>query len=164
MIRLIAQEDNAAVAQIIRTVMAEYGAVGAGHSINDPEVNDMFQAYAAPGSAYFVVVDEGTVVGGGGIGPLSGADEKVCELRKMYMYAGARGKGMGHRLLVTCLDAARELGYRVCYLETSTRMTAAARLYVQHQFTRLNHPMGATGHSGADAWYARILGGLPLDG
>ena len=41
-------EDNAAVATVIRTVMPEFGACGEGFAINDPEVDYMHRAYAAP--------------------------------------------------------------------------------------------------------------------
>ncbi len=46
-IRPIRPEDNPAVAQIIRQVMTEFGAVGCGFSIEDDEVDSMFEAYPA---------------------------------------------------------------------------------------------------------------------
>jgi putative acetyltransferase len=51
-LRPIAVADNPAVAQIIRTVMTEFGAVGKGYSIEDPEVDAMYEAYQDPRSAY----------------------------------------------------------------------------------------------------------------
>ena len=69
-IRRIRQHDNAVVAQIIRTVMTEYGAVGEGYSIEDPEVDDMFGAYSGNRSAFFVIEMNGIIVGCGGIAPL----------------------------------------------------------------------------------------------
>ncbi len=47
-IRSIRKSDNAKVARIIRDVMTEFGAVGTGDSINDPEVDDMYGAYPSP--------------------------------------------------------------------------------------------------------------------
>ena len=40
-IRTITQADDAAMATIIRTVMPEFGAVGSGFAISDPEVDWM---------------------------------------------------------------------------------------------------------------------------
>ncbi|HZV23418.1 MAG TPA: GNAT family N-acetyltransferase, partial [Luteimonas sp.] len=73
-LRPIAPGDDAAIARIIRTVMPEFGACGSGFAINDPEVDWMHRAYAAPRSAYFVVERDGVVEGGGGVAPLEGGD------------------------------------------------------------------------------------------
>ena len=57
-LRPIAPRDDAAVAAVIRTVMPEFGCVGEGFSILDPEVDAMSAAYAAPRSGFFVVEDD----------------------------------------------------------------------------------------------------------
>ena len=152
-IRPIAQTDDAAMAQVIRTVMPEFGAVGEGFAINDPEVDWMSRAYAGTRSAYFVVEHGGRVCGGGGIAPLEGGDADVCELRKMYFLPELRGLGAGTALMVECLDAARERGFARCYLETLHGMDAAMRLYERHGFSRIAAPMGATGHGGCNTFY-----------
>jgi putative acetyltransferase len=155
--RPIRAADDAAVAAIIRAVMTEFGACGAGFAINDAEVDCMSRSYAIPGAAYFVVESDGRIVGGAGVAPLAGAAAGVCELRKMYFLEEARGQRMGERLLGHCLDVARSLGYRVCYLETLTGMQVAQRLYEKCGFRRLAGPMGATGHHGCDRFYALDL-------
>ena len=94
-IRAMRAEDNNAVARIIRDVMTEFGAVGCGYSIEDAEVDAMFEAYPPPRSAFFVVEHEGRIMGCGGLGPLAGADESICELRKMYFQPELRGMGRG---------------------------------------------------------------------
>jgi len=154
-IRPIEPSDDGRMASIIRTVMTEYGAVGEGYSIMDPEVDEMAEAYAGPGAAYFVALVDGEIVGGAGIGPLVGGPEDVCELKKMYLLETARGQGLGHRLMELCLDAARTAGYARCYLETLGHMTEARRLYERNGFTPIDAPMGATGHTGCNGWYIR---------
>jgi putative acetyltransferase len=151
-IRPIAARDDAAVAAIIRTVMPEFGADGPGFAIHDAEVGAMHAAYAKSGCAYFVVELEGKVHGGGGVAPLDGA-AGVCELRKMYFLPELRGRGAGSALIIRCLDAARELGYRQCYLETLTGMDAAQRLYQKHGFARIPAAMGSTGHFSCNRFY-----------
>lgn len=158
-IRPIKRSDNARVSRIIREVMTEFGAVGCGYSIEDPEVDNMFEAYPPEDSAFFVIEKEGQVVGCGGVGPLAGADDGVCELRKMYLLPEARGTGIGARLLKTCLDHARRLGFNECYLETLEHMTHARHLYRKYGFVTLDRPQGNTGHSSCNYWMIKDLSG-----
>ncbi|MET3654511.1 GNAT family N-acetyltransferase [Dyella japonica] len=157
LIRPIEARDNAAVADIIRTVMPEFGADGPGFAIHDAEVDAMYEAYARPRSAYFVVERGGKVIGGGGIAPLENGEADVCELRKMYFLPEARGIGAGSAMMLRCLDAARERGFHRCYLETLTGMDAAQALYRRHGFRAICAPMGGTGHFSCDQFYLRDL-------
>jgi len=156
-IRPIETRDDPRMAQIIRTVMPEFGASGSGFAINDPEVDWMTRAYAAPRSAYFVVEREGVVEGGGGVAPLEGGDPDVCELRKMYFLPSLRGLGAGAEVMRRSLDAARAFGFKRCYIETLTGMDAAMRLYERNGFRRIDAPLGATGHGGCDIFYIMEL-------
>jgi len=152
-IRPIQAGDDARMAEIIRTVMPEFGASGAGFAINDPEVDWMSRAYAEPRCAYFVVEREGVVQGGGGIAPLVGGDADTCELRKMYFLPALRGLGAGAALMARCLQAARDAGFRQCYLETLSGMDAAMKLYERSGFRRIDHALGDTGHGGCNTFY-----------
>jgi len=153
LIRAITPADDATMARVIRTVMPEFGATGDGFAINDPEVDWLSKAYAEPRCAYFVVERDGVVMGGGGVAPLVGGGEGVCELRKMYFLPALRGLGAGSALMRHCLDAARGIGFRECYLETLRGMDAAMKLYERTGFQRIPGPMGATGHGGCNAFY-----------
>lgn len=152
-IRPIRTDDDAAMADVIRTVMPEFGATGSGFAISDPEVDWMSRAYAAPRHAYFVVERDGRVLGGAGVAPLAGGAAGVCELRKMYFLPEARGSGAGAAMMARCLDAARGFGFARCYLETLTGMDAAMRLYERSGFRRIERSMGATGHGGCNRFY-----------
>lgn len=149
-IRPISPADNESVARIIRSVMTEFGAVGEGYSSSDPEVDAMFEAYPTPDSAFFVVENHECILGCGGMGPLRGADENVCELRKMYFLPQLRGSGMGSKLLRKILQEARNAGYGLCYLETITAMDQARKLYRGFGFRDIDEPLGKTGHSGCN--------------
>ncbi len=162
--RDILPADNPAVATLIRTVMTEFGAVGEGYSIQDPEVDQMFEAYNNPRSRFFVLVEGNSIVGCGGIGPLANAEEDICELKKMYFYPQARGLGLGRELLFKCLGAARQIGYKHCYLETIAAMDRAARLYQKAGFQALSAPKGNTGHSACNSWYIMDLTNSPTSG
>jgi putative acetyltransferase len=156
-IRPIQAHDDAAVAAIIRQVRTEFGAVGGRFSVPEPEVDAMHAAYPAPAAAFFVVESEGRVLGCGGMGPLPGGPNEICELSKMYFLSELRGLGLGTKLLAVILDAARQAGYRRCYLETLGSMSDARRLYLNHGFKPVDRPLGNTGHSGCNAWMIRDL-------
>lgn len=156
-IRPIKPGDDAAMASVIRTVMPEFGAVGSGFAISDPEVDWISRAYSEPHCAYFVIERNGEVMGGGGVAPLIGGEPGVCELRKMYFLSEVRGMGAGAAMMTHCLAAARELGFKRCYLETLRGMDAAMRLYERTGFHKIAGPMGATGHGGCNAFYLMDL-------
>lgn len=155
--RPIRVEDNAAVADIILSVMEGYGCMGEGFSSSDPEVHDMYHYYLDDRSAFYVIEYRGQVLGCGGIAPLQGADPTICELKKMYFLAELRGHGYGQKMIDQCLTKAKELGYQQCYLETVEAMQAANHLYRKNGFIALTSHMGATGHSGCDAYYIKAL-------
>jgi putative acetyltransferase len=153
LIRPIESCDNPAVANIIRSVMPEFGADGPGFAIHDPEVDNLHASYTQPRSAYFVMERHDVVIGGGGIAPLEGGEADVCELRKMYFLPEARGIGAGAAMMQRCLDAARDFGFKRCYIETLTGMDAAQSLYRKHGFVPISAPMGGTGHFGCDRFF-----------
>jgi putative acetyltransferase len=158
-LRPIRPADDAAVAAIIRDVMTEHGCSATGFAIHDAEVAAMSANYRGEGARYYVVVRGGEVLGGAGFGRLAGttAAEAIGELRKMYYRPAARGHGLGRALLELLLDDMRALGYRRCYLETTSWMTAAQALYRRCGFAPIAAALGATGHSGCDRFYLREL-------
>lgn len=156
-LRPIGPRDDSTVENLIRTVMPEFGASGPGFAIHDPEVSKMYEYYQQPRWAYYVLLRDGRVVGGGGFAPLEGGDEGTCELKKMYFLPEVRGFGWGSKLLKHCLDEAKKAGFRKCYLETLSHMTQARALYEKNGFEKLSKAMGNTGHFGCNNWYLKEL-------
>lgn len=157
-LRSIRPEDNPEVARIIRTVMTEYGAVGTGYSIEDPEVDAMFEAYDNAKSCFLVLeLADGRIVGCGGIAPLRGGEADTCELKKMYFLAEARGKGQGRKIVERLEAEARTLGFRYMYLETIAAMKEANHLYKRLGFDTLPGAMGNTGHTSCGLFYGKNL-------
>jgi putative acetyltransferase len=156
-IRPIQRRDDPGVARLIRTVMPEFGADGPGFAIHDAEVDYMSRSYSQPRCVYFVVTDGDEVMGGGGVAPLEGTDGSVCELRKMYFLPPVRGLGLGQQVMNRCLEAARAMGFKRCYLETLKAMKQARVLYERNGFQPLKGPLGSTGHFSVDRYYALEL-------
>lgn len=152
-IRKIRRADSPAVAKIIREVMTEFGAVGEGYSITDPEVDDMYANYRDKRSCYLVVVQDEKIMGCGGLAPLEGGKTTTCELRKMFFLPQARGFGMGRRMLAMLMKEARKRGFTECYIETLQRMKAANTLYRNFGFEPVKRSLGNTGHARCDSRY-----------
>ena len=164
-LRPIRPTDDPILERLIKTVMPEFGAGGAGFAINDPQVACFHATYSAPRTYYLVAERNGEVLGGGGITPLAGGEPDTCELNKMYLFKEGRGLGLGNRLLIALLEKAKELGFKRCYLETLERMDSANHLYNKFGFKQISQPMGATGHFSCDKWYVKDLRALKaLDG
>jgi len=152
-IREIESQDNPQIAALIRQVLQEFEACGPGFSIHDQEVDFMYNAYHRLRCVYFVIENNGQILGGAGIAPLEGASADICELKKMYLMPKIRGQGWGEKILNLCLQKAREFNYHRCYLETLERMSAAGRLYEKFGFERTMAPQGNTGHFSCDRYY-----------
>lgn len=158
-LRPIRPKDDSVVAAIIRDVMTEHGCTSQGFAIHDAEVAAMSASYRGGEARYYVVERGGEVLGGAGFARLAGSapSPATCELRKMYFRATARGRGLGRALLELLLDEMRAAGFARCYLETTSWMEDAQRLYKRAGFAELRGPMGDTGHGGCDRWFARDL-------
>lgn len=166
-LRPIAAADEVEMAAVIREVMPEFGAAGPGFALSDPEVDFMHRAYSGSRHAYNVVErvaepapGQRRFLGGAGVGPLVGGDERTAELRKMYVRGEGRGLGVGRALLARAVEQARDFGFKSLYLETLTGMDAAQRLYLKFGFQRLETPLGETGHGGCDRWFLLDLNGV----
>lgn len=151
-IREIQPEDNQQVARVVREVLIEMGAPKVGTAYEDVALDDMYSTYRDNRKKYFVVVEEGKIIGGAGIAPLPGLEEKVCELQKMYFLPEARGKGLGVQMMDACLQFAKTQGFEQCYIETLPYMEGARKLYAKTGFKSLDKPIGNTGHYSCTMW------------
>lgn len=151
-IREIESRDNAELANIIRTSLAEFGANKAGTVYFDNTTDHLYELFREPGSVYFVAEQHGKLLGGAGIFPSAGLPEGTCELVKMYLTGEARGKGLGRSMIDKCLVFAKDSGYNQVYIETMPELRKAVSVYEKFGFEYLNGPLGNTGHFGCDVW------------
>jgi putative acetyltransferase len=156
-IRKIEPKDNEQVKQVVQSVLVEMGVPKVGTAYEDASLNDMHAEYDAAGKAYFVVDQEGKIIGGAGIAPLANFEGSICELQKMYFMPEVRGKGVGAEMMKKCLEFAKAQGYEKCYIETMPYMEQARKLYVRSGFESLDAPMGNTGHYNCTVWMIRDL-------
>ena len=145
-IRPIQKKDNPHIANVIRKVLIDLNIPKVGTAYEDISIDDMYNAYQKERTRYFVVEENGKIWGGAGVAPLANYDVAVCELQKMYYLPEVRGKGIGAQMIDICLEAAKNFGFKDCYLETMPYMKAAQKLYVKNGFDYIDGPLGGTGH------------------
>jgi putative acetyltransferase len=154
----IAPAHNKALATIIRAALEEFGANKPGTVYFDDSTDHLYELFSGtPQSFYFVALEGETVLGGAGIFPTEGLGTTTCELVKMYLTPSARGTGLGKKLIATCLEEAKKIGFTQMYLETMPELKKAVTVYEKFGFTYLQSPMGNTGHNGCDIWMLKTL-------
>jgi putative acetyltransferase len=157
-IRAINKNDNPKIAQVIRSVFIADNYPKTGTAFADKQLDSMYETYLATNAIYFVLENQlGDIVGGAGIAPLENENQTICELQKMYFLPEVRGKGLGKKLILLCLQTAKKFGYTQCYLETLPEMKIAQKLYTSVGFEYLCAPMGTTGHTNCPVWMIKNL-------
>ena len=137
---------------LVREVLAEFGLAFGEGSETDRQVLALPGSYATPGGRFWVAFDEaGALLGTCGVYPL---DARDLELRKMYLHARSRGRGVGRRLLDEAVAWARDHGAARLVLDTTEQMKQAIAFYEAHGFVRDDSQIrGSRCHRG----YARDL-------
>ncbi|RYG12040.1 MAG: GNAT family N-acetyltransferase, partial [Chitinophagaceae bacterium] len=85
-IRPIQKADDADLGKLIKTVLTEFKANKPGTAYFDESTDHLSAVFDNPKSAYWVVVEQEKIIGGGGIFPTDGLPEETCELVKLYLY------------------------------------------------------------------------------
>jgi putative acetyltransferase len=106
------------------------------HGLYEPadevQLADPQGAVIDAGGTVFIAERGGVVVGTAAIAP-HGPGE--VELLKVTVAEGARGSGLGRRLVDVCIARAREMGVHTMILVSSSRLQPALRLYERMGFT-----------------------------
>lgn len=138
-IRIVAfrPEHTTGFQSLVADTLREYGFEPAEHL--DPDLTDP-TVY----EALWVALAGGEVVGSVAlrrIGP------RELELKRMYLRARLRGRGVGRKLLQTAIAWARGHGVARITLDTTETMAAARHLYETHGFVRLDGDAPRQGQS-----------------
>lgn len=156
-IRKLEERDNKELATLIRNVFLEFGIARPGTVYSDPTTDDLYHLFVKEGSVYHVAEEEGIIKGGCGIYPTDGLPEGCTELVKFYLASESRGQGIGRMLMERSIESARQAGYRQLYLESLPELGRAITLYERAGFSKINHPLGNSGHFGCNIWMVMDL-------
>ena len=137
--QILTETYDAALAAIIRTNLRALHLDIPGTAYFDESLDHLSAFYARPGRAYFVLLDEGRTVGGAGLAETDLFPD-CCELQKLYLDDGVKGRGLGYRLMERVEAEALRLGYRQIYLETHTNLQAALHLYEKNGYRQIPRP------------------------
>jgi ribosomal protein S18 acetylase RimI-like enzyme len=125
----------------------------------DRELIRLPGAYAPPHGRLLLLLDGEHAAGCVACRPLG---HDVAEMKRLYVRAGWRGRGLGRALAEEILVRARQVGYRTMRLETLPSMTAAVGLYRTLGFRPIApYHAGPSGRSGSVAGgtcFERALG------
>jgi GNAT superfamily N-acetyltransferase len=143
--------DSPVAAPLVRELLAElhdrYGQDDA-----DPDHLDAPQLSAPCGAFVVAWLDADAVACGG----LRRVDERVGEIKRMYVRPAWRGHGVGRAVLDAVEARARELGFERLILETGTRQPEAIGLYTSVGYAPIA-PYGAYRWSPLSRCFARTL-------
>jgi putative acetyltransferase len=127
--------DRLAAAKVIEDTLAEYG-LGWEPNGADRDVLAVEEFYLDRGGEFWVIENDGTIVGTSAYYPWivkssepGNLGAKAVEIRKMYLNASTRGKGLGKYLLGELERSIIAKGYREIRIETASSLTAAVKLY-----------------------------------
>ncbi len=119
--------DEAPAAALVQAMRDEIAALYDGLELDGPDMPKAGPGeLAAPGGTFVVGHEDGVAVCCGGFKRISAG---ACEIKRMYVEAQARGRGVGRELLVELERLAREHGYAIVRLDTGPKQPHAQRLY-----------------------------------
>lgn len=91
------------------------------------ELAHLAEEYSPPRGALLLAKEGGAVLGCVGLRPFGDAGD--CEMKRMYVPAAGRGRGIGRRLAEAIVAEARKAGYLRMLLDTLPQLEAAQALY-----------------------------------
>lgn len=164
-IHLITEEDDAAIAGIIRENLEKYHLDIPGTAYFDPELDHLSGYYNSRPEqrAYFILTDEdGRVIGGVGIAEFPGFRHCV-EIQKLYVADAWKGRGYGKLLMQTAEACARAAGFQMLYLETHSNLKAAIHMYEKYGFQLIGQPQTVV-HGTMDRFYVKEISAEKIKG
>lgn len=97
----------------------------------DRELAELPGAYAPPSGRLLLADHQGQHAG---CVALHRIDPTTCEMKRLYVRAAFRQRGVGRRLATAIIGEARKIGYHAMRLHTLESMTAATALYASLGF------------------------------
>ena len=98
------------------------------------ELAELPGEYVPPRGRLWMALDADQAVG---CVALRRVDDETCEMKRLYLRPGFRGRGAGRLLAVAIIGEARKIGYKKMRLDTLAEMREARTLYESLGFKRI---------------------------
>jgi putative acetyltransferase len=134
---LAIEEAHQGSTPAVRELMREYAAsLGVDLAFQDfeDELASLPGPYTAPRGCILLAYADGELAGCVALRPLG---ECVCEMKRLWVRARFRGRGIGAQLTEAAIAHAAALGYGLMRLDTLAGMTSAQRLYEKLGFREI---------------------------
>jgi putative acetyltransferase len=100
----------------------------------DEELLNIKSMYGSPLGCIILAIENETYIGCTAVRPI---ENKVCELKRMYVMPAHQQKGIAQALLQKAIQFARQAGYQKIRLDTLSSMVPAMRLYEKNGFHQI---------------------------
>jgi putative acetyltransferase len=90
------------------------------------ELKDLPGKYSEPRGTLTLAREGDAIAGCVGLWPL---EERVCEMKRLYVRPAWRGRGLGRKLALVIIDEAKKRGYQCMRLDTLPQLKEALGLY-----------------------------------
>ena len=137
--------------KLVRAMEAEIEATYADDMGSIHSVGASPSEMTPPDGDFLVIFDGERPIGCGGLKRL---DERTCEVKRMYVLPGERGRGFSGLLLEALETRAIELGFTRSRLDTGFRQAAAKHLYERSGYVEIPD---YNGNTQAAFWFEKEL-------
>ncbi|BAZ41949.1 GCN5-related N-acetyltransferase [Calothrix sp. NIES-4101] len=132
LIRSWEPKDRQNAAEVIRSVLAEYG-LGWEADGADRDVLQVEKSYLETGGEFWVIEYQNQIVGTGAYYPIE-RGQKAVEIRKMYFLPQIRGLGLGKYLLQLLEETIASRGFEQIWIETASILQEAVQMYEKNGY------------------------------
>jgi carbonic anhydrase len=98
------------------------------------EINKLEKMYTEPDGALLLAMLDNEIAGVIGIRKF---EDKVCELKRMFVREAYRNKGIGRKLIEYAIYLSKKLNYNCIKLDTDASMNVAIKLYLDFGFMEI---------------------------
>ena len=135
-IRRFRGSDTAQVRALHELALRGVGALitGPDGDALDRDLNDIEGSYVEVGGEFLVDSVGGRIVAMGGLRPVAAAR---AELKRMRVHPDWQRRGRGRAMLDALEQRARDLGFRVLFLDTTEQQVAARSLYTSSGYLQI---------------------------